>query len=127
MQQLNSLHRLKTALAASLVLALAWLIAPSLARAECGDYVAINGASHQPRSEPTAPMQAPARPCQGPMCSKNHLPAPTPAVPANISAQDLSYLNLAEFVSDEEVSAFVGDDGIEVPSGGISGIFRPPR
>src|SRR5690242_2901850 len=72
------------------------LVAPSSARASCGDYVSVNNRSstaphgeHAPAPQPSAKPEHvipcsqhapgdPAPPCQGPGCSGNPLPAPAP-------------------------------------------------
>jgi hypothetical protein len=67
-------------------------LAPSTARAECGDYVAYGALSHSyralshpvPGSAHTIPLNPPAhdhvpRRCSGPMCSRAPLAPPDPA------------------------------------------------
>jgi hypothetical protein len=62
------------------------LLAPSAARAECGDYVVMGGAAARANSVPHQPPMAPRDhrlPCSGPNCSRRMPPAaPAPVVPA---------------------------------------------
>jgi hypothetical protein len=118
-----------------LVLAVAWLALPTVARAECGDYVVIDGKLTAAR-HPSAPLAAipkpnsqklPALPCNGPMCSKGSLPAPLPVAPVSSPTQDSACLNPTDIASDKDEEVIMGEDGPEQPWRLLSGVFRPPR
>jgi hypothetical protein len=74
-----------------LAFATGFLIAPSLARADCGDYVHFNAGTrqlvgqaehdagnHLREAKTTAHPLRHNRPCQGPECSQGRVPTPEP-------------------------------------------------
>jgi hypothetical protein len=67
------------------------LLAPSVARAECGDYVVMGGTAARISSAPHQPPMTPGDhrlPCSGPNCSR-HIPpaAPAPVAPSTPSSE----------------------------------------
>jgi len=72
------------------LVALAWAIFPTTARAECGDYVHFPTMGNESASQPKSDHRVP---CHGPNCSK--LPERAPLLPASaptVSVQEFACL-----------------------------------
>src|SRR5262245_45140741 len=87
----------------AIVLALGGFVSPTIARAECGDYVLVGGklTAANPADLLHFPISAKnqensRKPCNGPMCSKGNLPAPAPVAPVSCPTQDSACLNPAD-------------------------------
>jgi hypothetical protein len=109
--------------------------APSVARADCGDYV-VTRVSHSGDMTPARhagaaelPMRAqPHRPCHGPNCSRGPavplLPAPTVPAPA---PSEWGWLTATPTPVPPDREHFFSDSPSPHPTHLASSIFHPPR
>ena len=126
---LGSSHRLSLGVGLSL-LATA-LLAPSAARAGCGEHVLVTPAakatSHSPASVPEQPAKKQA-PCSGPHCSHAPIaPPPAPVVPVPTGGQEWACVLLPFGLLAETSSPYTPDDSVVSPPHGGSDIYHPPR
>jgi hypothetical protein len=109
---------------------LAIVCPPNLASASCGDYVVVGGGHAKDHiTSPAAPVPAPAKPCQGPLCqSHNDVPplAPPPASAPVTGADLFCCLAPIQISGSKQICwmtlfdiQFLGDFAID--------IFHPPK
>jgi hypothetical protein len=123
-----------------LALLIAWIFAPTICRAECGDYVILGhgAASMASNAEKKAIPStaaadqhlpnAPIPPCSGPSCSRNHPAAPlVPPPPAPESGKQWGCTS--ETPGNPELeSGFYLMDGFSLQPCRIgNSVFHPPR
>src|SRR5262249_6353611 len=113
-------------------------LAPSSARASCGDYVIVNGRGPNvtvhhgamPAAEPgrSAPVHGPTKPCSGPTCSaRQHVPiAPAPSSPPP-PAQAWGPIGEPLDFPLPSPTARVAGDRLLPPGIIVRTIFHPPR
>jgi hypothetical protein len=115
-------------------------LAPSTARASCGDYVLMAGSHAPPRAEPMQhPIDTPRPahpapadkklPCSGPLCSQRpFVPLPAPAAPVSLTGHPewACALALPPLPRPGSLSYLPGDDPVRSVHRGAS-IFHPPR
>jgi hypothetical protein len=104
------------------------LLAPSAARASCGDYVLIGdrpaGAAHH---APTNPGDHPA-PCSGPFCSRHPVQPPLlPVAPVSERVDQWGCVGALGGVPDEPFLGRVSGDPGERPVRQGRAIYHPPR
>jgi hypothetical protein len=114
------------------------LLAPPIARGECGHYVIVG--AHQARGQPVTdsanqPSRAlpnnPSRqhrPCSGPMCSG--APLTVPQAPVSTSAErGEQWITLLSFVRQpgDESETSRPDDGAQRPVRRPAPVYHPPR
>jgi hypothetical protein len=106
--------------------ALALLLAPSIGRASCGDYLTHGDkatAMPQHDSPPVAP-----KPCNGPNCRQSPPAIPiAPATPVVIGAEDWACGAFDHAVAVDSSSRHDLDGAAGMPVRRTSDIFHPPR
>jgi hypothetical protein len=145
----NIEKRMRTAHSRSLVLSLAGTIAtvlagmlltPSMARAECGDYL-VFGARAKPTGHSHSAAQAPAtsrqmpmaghdgpKPCSGPMCS--NAPLSLPAMPISLAPErgnDAAIPAILQQIAETQHIVCCNNDSPEQPVRPETQIYHPPR
>jgi hypothetical protein len=103
-------------------------VAPSAARASCGDYVRVGETpSENARPEPARPGPKPAPlPCSGPNCSRGETPPPVLPVTAP-PASEWAYASSATVLERDEEDAFRQADPDRPVSGESRSVYHPPR
>jgi hypothetical protein len=122
-------HRLS--LGVGLPLLAVALLAPSSARAGCGDHVLVTPAakaiSHSPVSVPEPPAKKQA-PCSGPHCSHAPItPPPAPVVPVPTGGHEWACVLLPIAMPAETSSPYIPDNHVVSPLPNGSGVYHPPR
>lgn len=116
-------------------LLLLFVLAPTTARATCGDHVIIGrqAASPVPSAAPSAlrpePMPPPnhPRPCSGPQCSRcPTVPDSVPAAPPSTVVQWLHVTTVLPFRQPQLMFDFCQDHAPRLPRQGLV-IYHPPR
>src|SRR5262245_59397796 len=108
---------------------LALLLAPSLGKASCGDYVTVMRDAPADNSPHTAPPAFPTpKPCNGPHCSQHPAAPPlAPVAPVVVVAEDWA-CTVSSSPSETEAAAHRQVEfAAEIPSRHPSDIFHPPR
>src|SRR5438132_9820040 len=106
-----SRYLLDLAGAAAAALLAGVLLAPTPARAGCGDYVHIAAREAAPAAErPAAPQPGPLPadshvPCTGPHCSQGHVPLPAPPAAAPPPIEQWAFAT-GELVPPPDATAF---------------------
>jgi hypothetical protein len=116
------------------------LLAPPVARAECGDYLVLGAKakstahSHLPPPLPATSQQMPVaghdgpKPCSGPMCSKAPLPfPPMPPSPAPERGNEAAIPALLQHLAETQHFNCCPDDSAERPVRRGAEIYHPPR
>jgi hypothetical protein len=115
------------------------LLAPSVARASCGDYLLMGAGAKSAdhahsfpqlpgsRKLPSTPHDGP-KPCSGPLCSQS--PLPLPAVPPLVTAERESEHALSTFflfLAEATPNGRYLDDFLGQPVRRGASIYHPPR
>lgn len=114
-----------------------WLLAPSAARATCGDYVVVGGqhgrmedsASHRPVDRTASmPAEDSHRPCSGPRCSRGPVPLPlTPLTLPPLTTDLWGCLPPCFRPSEPDLGARLRHAPSLVPVPRASSVYHPPR
>jgi hypothetical protein len=106
-------------------------LAPSAARASCGDYVVLGDRpaahAHAPAAAPSAP--AAPRPCRGPLCSGDRQPLP-PATPAPAPAptgEQWGFPTSPPLVPDPDCTHLAPPLAVPRPLDRGTDVYHPPR
>jgi hypothetical protein len=120
--------RVRWAARVAVALSLAWLLAPSEARAGCGDGL-LPGSLHAAMPpKPSAPAEAPKAPCHGPHCS-----AKAPSIPFTPPAPPMQYhdgwasVALVPRLPDLGAGRFSQAERSPLPVRRPADVFHPPR
>jgi hypothetical protein len=110
------------------------LVTPSVARAECGDYVTHGTATSRTSaqsapSESRAPMKPtqPQRSCRGPHCSQGR---PAPIVPFRVVPEKLEqwgWAGIAPLSVEAKAIEFIQETFWQHPVHAAQAIYHPPR
>jgi hypothetical protein len=113
------------------------LLAPSAARASCGDYVTMGSSTAAHSASPSLPSDnrlgvpaVPRRhgPCHGPFCSGNPLPAPlAPVPPAPVHGDQWAHLCGLLLVAPADTANPVSMDDSRTPVRHGLLVYHPPR
>ena len=122
-------------LAAALLATVGGGIAPSKARATCGDglrslHQDTNGRHSQAIPDPIEampPSDHGSKPCDGPSCKRGSVPLVPAVPPVPPSVDDWSYLPAEPCVLQPVPGLQVTDWGCNLPARLASDIFHPPR
>jgi len=109
--------------------ALALLLAPSIGKASCGDYLTPGVAvAHQSAAMPDHPAPAIPKPCDGPNCRQAPPVLPiAPAAPVVIGADDWACGTNIGSAEPDSSSRRATDFAAMLPARHPSAIFHPPR
>src|SRR5579884_2142616 len=110
-------------------------LAPTVARAGCGDYLTrapqALGPDHQglatgvmPDPRAAGPMHGP---CHGPNCSRNRVPPPPPAPTVSVSVHDCAWFIVSAALPASDGMAHASGSFPCHPTAHIGKVERPPR
>jgi hypothetical protein len=103
--------------------ALAGLLTPTSARAECGDYVNIGDKSMGHPEQPSAPLT----PCHGPNCSRHDPAPPAPTAPPTTAPTDWLCPEFVAALAATSPKRFAGAPLAASAVGSRADIYHPPR
>src|SRR5579871_1904701 len=114
-------------LGAVVVLLAGVLVAPTPARAGCGDHAVVVSSAKTAPMPPIMPVKKQA-PCSGPHCTRSPVaPAPVPSAPAPPSGQEWACVLEPLLLSTNNSWPYPPNNSCEHPHFIASSVYHPPR